>query len=576
MTAVRRRHQRILALLVAGVVTAPVAALVAQDGGVTLDVGRVIEPAPLPVGIPDSVLRRALALFNAPATSKVFGGSQFPANVDGSLGVYNAPVLLSGRVQGDVIVINGDLRLQAGGHIDGEVIVLGGRFSADPGTTYQGPVTEYRSRAAVRLTSEFTLEQTPPAPSLRELTERAAIHLGNLVISPRLAAGVYNRVEGLPIHIGPSLAWDDGRQLTVEANADLILRTARDPGGTRGGTGWHAQVSATRSGQQPITVGLSAGDRVVPTADSTLSPIESSLNAVLFRRDYRDWFGQKGVTAFLDWQPRPALTLSIRAASQRQRSLNATSPFALLREGNAWRRNPLVDDGRFTIIDLRARWTTGESGTAPRHGWNLAIGTRRTTSNDITPVLLPEQVRDPLPAAGYAAYEASFDVRRIQRLDPRNAIHLRVAGRGWVGGDPLTVQRRMAINGADPFAGYAFRSVTCDPRRQVDPSVPALCDRQMIVQAEFRRTIDLHLATQLGPYGLGIEQADLMVFSDFGSAWVAGDGPGQVPSGRIQALEEWRADVGVGIDAGWIGAYLARSLTDDEPFRLSFRLQRRF
>lgn len=98
----------------------------------------------------------------------------------------------------------------------------------------------------------------------------------------------------------------------------------------------------------------------------------------------------------------------------------------------------------------------------------------------------------------------------------------------------------------------------------------------MMAQVELRRTIDVRIGSRIGPYALGVDRADLLLFADFGSAWLAGDGPGQVPAGRIQSLGEWRGDVGAGFDAGWFGAYFARSVTDDEPFRLSLRLSRRF
>jgi hypothetical protein len=571
-----RRPASLLVLGLLGVVATPVPAIVAQDSTVTIDVGAEALPPPTLVAIPDSVLRRALDRFNDPTTSKVFGGSQFPADLDGTLGVYSAAVLVSGHIRGDVVVINGDLRLQSGGRIDGAVIVLGGRFSPDPGAVHPGSVTEYRASASVRLTADYLLVPTQSAPSLRTLAEQAALRFNNVVLTPHLGVGVYNRVEGLPIEVGPALTWTDGDRLSLRAAADLIIRTSRDPSGTRSRTGWHGRVALSRDGAEPLVVGLEGGNRIVPTADSILSPTESSLNTLLFRRDYRDWFGQTGASAFVSWRPAVPLTLTARAGWYRENSQAVSSPFSVLRESSPWRQNPLIDDGKFTVIALEARWSQWDAPGAPRDGWQAAVGVRRTGSNEITPVQLPSQVRDPLPTSGYAAFEASFDLRRIQRIDPRNALHVRFAGRGWIGGDPLTMQRRLALNGADPFAGYAFRSVTCDPRRRIDPSVPALCDRQMMVQAEFRRTVDLHLGTQLGPYGFGIERADLLLLADFGSAWIAGDGPGQVPAGSIQSLNEWRADIGAGIDAGWIGAYLARSLTEDGPVRLSFRLQRRF
>jgi hypothetical protein len=75
---------------------------------------------------------------------------------------------------------------------------------------------------------------------------------------------------------------------------------------------------------------------------------------------------------------------------------------------------------------------------------------------------------------------------------------------------------------------------------------------------------------------IGIEEADLVFFSDAGKAWLAGDGPEQVPVNRIPSLGEWKADFGVGLDAGQIGAYLAKGFSGDQPVRFLVRLQRRF
>ena len=49
-----------------------------------------------------------------------------------------------------------------------------------------------------------------------------------------------------------------------------------------------------------------------------------------------------------------------------------------------------------------------------------------------------------------------------------------------------------------------------------------------------------------------------------------------MPVNRIPVLSEWALDVGVGLDAGEIGAYLAKSLSSDESVKFTVRLQRRF
>jgi hypothetical protein len=75
---------------------------------------------------------------------------------------------------------------------------------------------------------------------------------------------------------------------------------------------------------------------------------------------------------------------------------------------------------------------------------------------------------------------------------------------------------------------------------------------------------------------IGIEEADLVFFSDGGKAWLAGPGAGQVPTDRLPVLDEWSFDAGIGLDADVIGAYLAKSLSGDETVKFVVRLQRRF
>lgn len=575
MTPRATRHAPTLGLLV-GLALAPPLALAGQDpGGVTLDFGAPPTAAVVDT-IPDAVLDAALAGFNAPGTTRIYGGIQLNAPVGGSVGVYNADVRISTHVSGDVVVINGSLRLDERGRVDGTIIVLGGRFFADSGALFRRPVTEYRQRAPVRQAADTRLVRAAPTPTLRTLAGRMSLRVGAVTITPRLGIGVYNRVEGLPIRLGPSLAWQPADDLDARLDASVIVRSSADDADTRDAFGWWLQGTLARRAARPLRLGVEGGEQIDATADRPLSPGESSLSALVFRRDRRDWFERRVAAAFVDWQPRDAITLTGRIEAARERSVAAVDAFSILRSDETWRPNPLIDDGRYTTLALGAAWDTRDDPRSPRDGWRLTAEVRRTTSGELSAVLLPEQVRDPLPAEGYESWETRFDLRRYFVIDPRHSLHLRFMGQGWIGGDPLTIQRRLSLGGDDFLPGYEFRAITCDLRRRPDPAQPALCDRQMAAQVELRRTVDVRLGSRVGPYAIGVDRADLVLFADFGSAWIAGDGPGQVPSGRIQALDEWRGDVGVGIDAGWFGAYVARAITDDEPLRLSLRLSRRF
>jgi len=105
----------------------------------------------------------------------------------------------------------------------------------------------------------------------------------------------------------------------------------------------------------------------------------------------------------------------------------------------------------------------------------------------------------------------------------------------------------------------------------------------MFFQVEFRTRLNLgwHYTVHQGESGggdriIGIQNADIVLLSDLGNAWLSGSGPGHVPNNRLPSLDLWQADIGAGVDFGFIGAYLAKSITGDGPLRLSVRLQRRF
>ena len=159
----------------------------------------------------------------------------------------------------------------------------------------------------------------------------------------------------------------------------------------------------------------------------------------------------------------------------------------------------------------------------------------------------------------------------------------RIRADGWIAGDRLPIQRRVSLGGPDLLPGFDFRAFTCAPRGFSDAAIPALCDRMIATQLEVRTRLGLNLGYRT-PDGegsrrgrfIGIEEADLVIFGDAGKAWLAGSGPGQVPVNRLPALKEWAFDVGAGLDAGGIAAYLAKSLSEGEPVKFVVRLQRRF
>src|SRR2546427_2160513 len=86
--------------------------------------GASLEARALPRLVSEEVIR----FYNAPGTTRLVGRTRLPCGNEwrGNVAVRNGPVVIAGRVQGTLVVINGDLLFDAGAEGTGDVIVVGG------------------------------------------------------------------------------------------------------------------------------------------------------------------------------------------------------------------------------------------------------------------------------------------------------------------------------------------------------------------------------------------------------------------------------------------------------------------
>lgn len=547
--------------------------LLAQQGRPPLDFS---QPAPrdtTPRGVPRAVLEDALARYNA-AGMRVTGGFSSGNAISGSIGFFRGPALLSGRVSGDVVMINGDLKLASTARISGRVIVLGGHLTIDPGAEL-GQTTLWDAQVAVEQRGDLSLRVHAADQSLTEFT-RASWSRGNLDISGSFSLMPYNRVEQLPLRLDSRTVWRVSRDNLLRLELSGIARTLTVAEMRPRGFGWTARAALASNTMIPLELRLDAGNQLSATTDQIFAGSDPGLDALFFRRDRSDWYWNRHWSTGLTLQPIAGLSLTGELRHSRENSVRESDAFSVFRTAEEWRPNPLVDDGRYTIGTLAAAWDTRDDSRAPTSGLYLRAEFQRVTSKSLVPVALPASIRPELNPASYGSDQLNLDARYYHRLSPSRSFHIRMAAGGWIGGDPLTLQRRRAAGGPEPLAGYSFRSINCDNRRLPDPATPALCDRQAMVQLELRQALPQNLTTRLGQREIGFRRPDLVLSLDAGSAWLSGPGEGQVPNHRLQTIREWKSSVSLGLDTGELGLYLAKALTDPEPVRIYLQFRPRF
>ena len=544
----------------------------------------------VPPELPHSTVLAVVRFYNAPNTTRLVGRASLPAGNAwrGDVAVRNGPALIGGRVEGSLVVINGNVVLDSGAAVTGSLTVVGGTILG-PRDGLAGEVHVYAEPLSYRLAGD-TLIYAPDL--LRRLSLSARYTFGNATSRSSLVlatTGTFNRVEGLPIVAGPTVDLALSQGLGFHGAAMGVFRTAHSISGECCDLGYHTRAELVFGNRRPVGLTLRAFDLVNPVEDWGLHANEVGWEAFLVRRDYRDYFRGTGVAARLAWRAEAPLDLSFEIRRERESTLRTRNPWTVSRTSIPWRPNPPVDNGHYTILSPAITLDSRNNPAQPTTGWYLRGTLEFMTSDDVRPAPdFPANVRDSAVMLGdYTSTRAFFDLRRYNKLGPQGRLNFRLVLAGWLGGDPLTVQQRLSIGGPEPLPGYEFRQRACSPLITTGSfagTLIAACDRVIALQTEFRGHVNLR--TNYDPEtgetgGLGymtrfLRGPDFVVFGDAGQGWLVGSGPGRLPSGDLPPLSNWLADLGLGIDWGGFGVYVAKAVNASQPIRLTARLEHRF
>jgi hypothetical protein len=509
--------------------------------------------------------------------------------VEGNVAVQYGPLVIGGRVMGNVLAVNSDVMLRPGARIDGDLWIVGGRLRGRQNATIGGELRVYEARVSTRRAGDnLIIEPDAEYPEPRPFRRRIS-RLGRRGWSDPIhiaTAGAYNRVEGLPINIGPSIyqatPWG-----SLKLDAYAIVRTGStfdDDGGDVG----HDITSELRFGRRTgPAFGGSLFNTIEPVESWLLSETETSLAAFLFRRDYRDYYANRGVTGYGRLYVGRSASLTGSFSDQRWDTRDLFNPFTIFRGDATWRPNPPMDVGRMHVGNATLRYDTRTDRDEPRSGIFAVLdfehGQGTLTS------LAPTSVARSYNAGDAIAYNRGFiDARSYLMLSPSGQISLRVVGGGWISGDALPMQRRLSVEGPSALPGFDFRDVngtidtgTCSVGSPLGR--PAECDRIALAQIEYRGALNIDIGDwreDAGRY-IGLRtDASWVMFFDAGRGWMVGNPTGDdvtYAKGQLPSIDTFRSDAGLGLDFGGLGVYAAKALSrSSEPVNFFLRLQRRF
>jgi hypothetical protein len=542
----------------------------------------------VPAAAQRNVAAQAVSLWNDEATTRVIGAYDVPAGAEasGTIGVLNGPATIAGTVRGSVVAINADVRLLADARILGDLVVVGGRVERSDGARVDG---EIRAQAEIL---RYTLDRDRIAPegfTPSDWRPRLGEGPGRRLSYTELffiAAHTYNRVEGLPVTIGPRFrrSTDWGR---VDIAALGVARIAEPIRWDRGTIGHDATAEVRLGKDYGLVVGGRLFDVIQPIEDWQLRDAEAGLLAFVMRRDLRDHYGRHGAEASVGGRVGEEVALHVALGSERWRSVEARNALSLFNDRTAWRENPDVDIGTMDLLSVRLNIDTRERLRAPwLGGWYVAANLERGRGS-LRRTLGPLAVGFAVPAD--VEYTRGFvDARRYTNLSPGTQLNLRVVAGGQLGGNELPLQRKLSVGGPGSIEGYDFRRAkydddvfTCGGIASM-PGRATLCDRIALAQVELRQDFRVNWVRtdwaddwwRPGFNGRG----QWVLFADAGRGWTVNRGAPDIQFERgIPTLRSFRTSLGLGLDFGGLGVYLAKAVsTPEENVNVLVRLGRRF
>ncbi|HUQ48233.1 MAG TPA: BamA/TamA family outer membrane protein [Gemmatimonadaceae bacterium] len=396
----------------------------------------------------------------------------------------------------------------------------------------------------------------------------------------------YNRVEGLPVLLGPTYRERIGSG-HFSVSAFGILRSAQTFHWDAENIGHKISAELRYGGRRGFSFGGESFDVVAPMEPWQLTEPDAGLAAFFFKRDYFDYYSRHGARGYVSAFTAGGATVTASYGNERWSSRSARNVFTLLRDDENWRINPQVDDGVVHLAELAFNLDTRTSEINPWAGWFINASYEHGSGN-LKP---PLETGFAIPAD--LSYGRGFiDVRRYNRVSPKRQINARIVLGGWLNGDRLPLERRFSVGGIGTLPGFDFRRVgigtdvgQCAEDGDTRTGRPAQCDRVALTQVEYRHELPSELFDVFNRNGFHVRGAvfrvkpTAVVFADAGRGWRVGDRKGTLtyPSGSLPAFDTFRTDVGAGLDLGIIGLYVAKAVSSSkEPANFFVRIRDRF
>lgn len=465
----------------------------------------------------------------------------------GDLLVAFGDLTVSGKVEGTVVVIEGDIFLSSSAVVSGDAVSVNGGVKWERGSRVDGEMVEAVMRHEKSAPPKIMQERKIQAGSRHGYREwrgtwqksrynrtwpRRYEHHDAFLIH-------YNRVQGLFLGANLPPRFTAGGNLV---NFDLFGFL----GYGFAGKAWRYQLNGEVSFLDNVwlRVGGSLYD-LTDTEDTWRIPRdENALAASMIKEDFYDYFRRFGAGVYIAQNITSHLELRAGYYKERYESLQKNTNWSLFGGDKHFRSNPAIDAGKSVAYKASLTLDTRDRMDAPGRGWYIqahAIWSR------------PEY------GSAFDFDRYLFDIRRYIPIGAHENLNLRMLA-GSARGD-LPRQHLFFLGGISSLRAHDFKELEGD--------------RMLLANIEYAlgpNNQKLHDNWLLG-------DLNLIFFVDTGLAWFSDDVQGADEGFGKLTWERLETDYGIGFasDDGRVRLNIARSaVSGRNDLVFSFRLNRPF
>ncbi|MDZ7315412.1 MAG: BamA/TamA family outer membrane protein [candidate division KSB1 bacterium] len=466
--------------------------------------------------------------------------------IDGSLEVIKGRLELAGRVEGNVLVVFGDMHLLPGALVEGDVIAVNGKVIRDPEAAVEGDV--------VITTMPYSADKES------EKEEKAWQRTKDIDEEEDFFWADYNRVDGLTLGIRmPQSEW--------WARRNHHFAIIGKVGYSFAAKFWQHQIGLERWSGDEFRFAMGAEyHHLTDTEDRhLLCDWENAAAAFFIKEDFRDYYRREGFSAWVSQNFSSAMRLKAFYRRDDLTNIDKNTDWALFGKRKVFRDNPAAlplgylaangVDEPLAVRTVGAELTldTRNSRKSPTRGFYLQAFGERSGKDLGSPLEFERFI---------------LDLRQYLPLnwDEHILLHVRTGSASGY----LPPVYWYDLGGISTLRGYRFKEFTGD--RMVSG------------------TVEYHLRTG-GRFFLGL---DLILFADAGKAWFADPEAPHVqqewPGVSEQKMLPWegfdvlcwaqlKSDVGIGLadpDGDFRIDFARRLDRQRADFIVTFRLCRTF